>query len=320
MMTLLPKAVRMIATLLAVSFLTFLLTTLLPGNPAAAMLGPGGVSPKAIKAVDAELGLNHPFFDRYGIWLGHVLHGNLGYSFVNNTPVRSELAQGLPVTLEIIMLAMIMSLAIAVPGGIICAHRAGRVADRVISSVSFVLLAVPSFVMALLLILFFAVDVHLFPASGWVPLTQNIGQNLRSAFLPSLALALAQVAIFLRLLRSDMVTTLREDFVSLARAKGISERRVLLRHALRPSSLSLVTVVGLQFGFLLGGTVIVENLFALPGIGSVLVQSIVSGDLVTVQGVTLFIAAAFVIVNFAVDMTYTLIDPRIRRGRTLVSG
>jgi peptide/nickel transport system permease protein len=131
---------------------------------------------------------------------------------------------------------------------------------------------------------------------------------------------MAQVAIFLRLLRSDMVTTLREDYVSLARAKGISERRVLLRHALRPSSLSLVTVVGLQFGFLLGGTVIVENLFALPGIGSVLVQSIVSGDLVTVQGVTLFIAAAFVIVNFAVDMTYTLIDPRIRRGRTLVSG
>jgi peptide/nickel transport system permease protein len=302
-----------------VSFITFMLTSLLPGDPAIGMLGPGGVTPQAIAAVRAELGLNHPLPIRYWLWLEHALRGNLGYSFVSNVSVRSELTTHLPVTLEIIVLAMVISLVLAVPGGIVSAARAGRPIDQVTSGLSFVLLAVPSFVMALLLILLFAVKVHLFPASGWTPLTQNPLQNLRGAFLPSLALALPQVAIFLRLLRGDMITTLREDFVALAQAKGISNLRVLLRHAFRISSLSLVTIIGLQVGFLLGGTVIVENLFSLPGIGSVLVQSIISRDLVTVQGLTLFISVAFVLVNLSVDLLYTVIDPRIRRGHTLAT-
>jgi peptide/nickel transport system permease protein len=305
------KLARAVATLLAVSFITFMLTSLLPGDPAIGMLGPGGVTPQAIAAVRAELGLNHPLPIRYWLWLEHALRGNLGYSFVSNVSVRSELTTHLPVTLEIIVLAMVISLVLAVPGGIVSAARAGRPIDQVTSGLSFVLLAVPSFVMALLLILLFAVKVHLFPASGWTPLTQNPLQNLRGAFLPSLALALPQVAIFLRLLRGDIV--------ALAQAKGISNLRVLLRHAFRISSLSLVTIIGLQVGFLLGGTVIVENLFSLPGIGSVLVQSIISRDLVTVQGLTLFISVAFVLVNLSVDLLYTVIDPRIRRGHTLAT-
>jgi peptide/nickel transport system permease protein len=169
----------------------------------------------------------------------------------------------------------------------------------------------------LLLILVFAVDIHLFPASGWVPLTQNPVQNLRSAFLPSVALALPQVAIFARLLRGDMITTLHEDFVALAHAKGLSTMRVLFGHAFRPSSFSLVTVAGLQIGFLLGGTVIVENLFSLPGIGSMLVSAINARDLVTVQALTVFIATVFVLINFGVDLLYSVLDPRIRRGRSL---
>jgi len=204
-----------------------------------------------------------------------------------------------------------------VPLGIWNAHRAGHLSDQVTAAITFVLLAVPSFVLALLLILLFAVKVHFFPASGWVPLTQDPVQNLRSATLPALALALPQVAIFARLLRGDMVTTLHEDFITLAHAKGLSNLRVLLVHAFRPSSFSLVTVIGLQVGFLLGGTVIVENLFSLPGIGSMLVSAINSRDLVTVQALTLFIGSAFVIINFGVDMIYSTLDPRIRRGRAL---
>lgn len=307
----------LVATLLAVSFLTFLLTSLLPGDPAALMLGQAGVTKQALASVHAELGLNHPLVVRYWIWLGHLLHGNFGFSYASNSSVGSLISSHLPVTAEIIVLAMIISLILAVPLGMFTAYRAGRLSDQVSATVSFVMLAIPSFVLALLLILLLAVDVHAFPASGWVPLTQDPVQNLHSALLPALTLALPQVAIFARLLRGDMITTLHEDYVSLAKAKGLSTLRILVVHAFRPSSFSLVTVVGLQVGFLLGGTVIVENLFSLPGIGSMLVSAINERDLITVQAVTLFIAATFVIVNFGVDMVYALLDPRIRRGRTL---
>jgi peptide/nickel transport system permease protein len=313
------KLFRLLLTLLAVAFLTFLLTSLLPGDPALAMLGPGGISPRAVAAVHAELGLNHPLPVRFLLWLGHCLRGNLGFSYTSNMPVRAELAQYLPVTLELIALAMIISLLLAIPGGVFTAYRAGRPTDQISSGLTFVLLGIPSFVMALVLILVFAVRLHLFPASGWVPLTQNPAENLHYAFLPAFTLALSQVAIFMRLLRGDMITTLNEDFVSLARAKGVSTARLLFGHAFRPSSLSLVTVVGLQVGFLLGGTVIVENLFAAPGIGMLLVQAINARDLVTVQGITLFIAVAFVLVNFAVDLLYSVLDPRIRRGHSRVA-
>lgn len=313
------KLVGLVATLLAVSFLTFILTSLLPGNPAVALLGQSGSTPQAIKAVTAELGLNHPLVVRYWIWLGHLLRGNLGFSYSSGASVSSLIASHLPVTAEIIVLAMLMSLVLAIPIGILTAHRAGGATDQVTAAGTFVLLGIPSFVLALLLILFFAVDVHAFPAAGWVPLTQNLFENLQSAFLPSLALALPQVAIFARLLRGDMISVLREDFVALGRAKGLSTPRILLVHAFRPSSFSLVTVVGLQVGFLLGGTVIVENIFALPGIGALLVQAINARDLITVQILTLFIAGTFVVVNFLVDLVYSVLDPRIRRGRALAT-
>jgi peptide/nickel transport system permease protein len=311
------KVVMLLATLLAVSFGSFMLTAFLPGDPAALMLGQSGVTPQAIAAVRKELGLNRPVLERYWIWLGHVVHGDLGFSYASNENVRSMIWSHLPVTLEIIILSMLISLVIAVPLGVWNGHRAGHVSDQITAGITFVLLAVPSFVLALLLILLFAVHLHLFPASGWVPLTQNPWENLRSAMLPALALALPQVAIFARLLRGDMVTTLHEDFITLAHAKGLSTPRVLIVHAFRPSSFSLVTVIGLQVGFLLGGTVIVENLFSLPGIGSMLVSAINSRDLVTVQALTLFIGASFVIINFAVDVIYSTLDPRIRRGHAL---
>ena len=311
------KAIGLVTTLLAVSVVAFLLTSLLPGDPAVALLGQSGVTPQALAQVRHQLNLNDSLPHQYIIWLGHLFQGNLGYSLVQHQSVSSMLRTHLPITLELIFLSMVISLVLAIPIGILTAYRAGRPSDQIVSTLTFVGLAIPSFVVAVVLILVFAVDLRLVPASGWVALTANPLENLRSAILPSVALALPQVAVFARVLRSDLVTTLQQDFVWMARSKGLSTWRVLLVHAFRPSSLSLVTVAGLQIGFLLGGTVIVENLFSLPGIGQLLVTSISSRDLIVVQGITLFIAATFVIVNFAVDMLYASLDPRIRRDRSL---
>ena len=313
------KLVNLVATLGAVSVLTFLLTTLLPGDPAASMLGPNGVTKESLAAVREKLHLDDSLLSRYGSWLNHILHGDLGFSYVTRSSVSSQLKTHLPVTLEIIVLAMVIALVISIPAGIFSAYRAGRVSDHIVSVMTFIGLAVPGFVVALVLILVFAVRLDLLPASGWVQLTKNPVDNLRSAFLPALSLALPQIAVFGRLLRSDMITTLRQDFVSMAESKGLSTARILFGHAFRPSSFSLVTVVGLQLGFLLGGTVIVEAIFSLPGIGQLLVSAIYSRDLIMVQGLTLFIATAFVVVNFLVDLLYSVLDPRIRRGGLLAS-
>ncbi|HWE57183.1 MAG TPA: ABC transporter permease [Acidimicrobiales bacterium] len=313
------QVVALLATLLAVSVLSFLLTSLLPGDPAVAILGPSGITQQSLASARRALGLDHPLVQRYWDWLGNVVHGNLGSSFITHISVSSELRQHLPVTLELIVLATIFSVVLAIPFGIWSGYRAGRADDRIISLLAFAGLAVPTFVVALMLILVCAVDLHWLPASGWVPLTQSPWQNFRSALLPALALALPQMAVNVRVLRSDVAATMQSDFVTFAVAKGLPLRKILFRHAFRPSSLSFVTVMGLQIGFLLGGTVIVENLFSLPGIGQMLVQSILSRDLITVQGLTLFIATGFVVINFVVDLAYSLIDPRIRRGRNIAT-
>jgi peptide/nickel transport system permease protein len=310
------RLVALLATLVAVSILTFLMTSLLPGDPAAALLGTSGASESALREVRRQLGLNYPIPIQYLHWMGHLLHGNLGYSYVASSSVKSELAAHLPVTVEIVVLAMAISLLVAIPLGTITAYFREKLFDNVVTGTTFALLAVPNFVLALLLILVFAVWLRWLPASGWVDFSVNPVQNLQHAILPSIALALTQVAIFSRLLRGDMISTLREDYVHLAEAKGLTVRRILFMHAFRPSSFSLVTVVGLQVGFLLGGTVVVENLFALPGIGSLLIQAINARDLITVQAITLVIASTFVLVNSLVDALYQVLDPRIRIARS----
>jgi peptide/nickel transport system permease protein len=318
MIELARRLIALLATLVAVSILTFLMTSLLPGDPAAALLGTSGASESALREVRQQLGLNYPIPVQYLHWMGHLLHGNLGYSYVASSSVNSELAAHLPVTLEIVVLAMGISLVVAIPLGTITAYFREKLFDNVITGTTFALLAVPNFVLALLLILVFAVWLRWLPASGWVDFSADPVQNLQHAILPSVALALTQVAIFSRLLRGDMISTLREDYVHLAEAKGLTVRRILFLHAFRPSSFSLVTVVGLQVGFLLGGTVVVENLFALPGIGSLLIQAINARDLITVQAITLVIASAFVLVNALVDALYQVLDPRIRIARSHV--
>ena len=316
MAQLLRRLPMMVATLLVVSFLTFLLTSLLKGDPAVVILGPEGAKdPAAVAAVREDLRLDDPLPVRYVDWLGDAVTGDLGRSYRTGQEVTDAISERLPVTLEIGALAIVLALATAIPLGTLSAFRAGGLGDRIITGTSFGLLAVPSFMMAILLIWILAESLGWLPATGWVRLTDDPVENLRTAIMPALALAIGEFAVYSRLLRADMITTLQQDSITMARAKGIPTRRILFRHALRPSSFSLMTVVGLQVGTIIGGAVIVETLFALPGVGRLLVDSILQRDLIMVQGVALVIAISFVVINFVVDLLYTALDPRIRHGR-----
>jgi peptide/nickel transport system permease protein len=315
-MYLLRRIPSLLATLFAVSLLTFLLTSLLPGDPALQILGAEAATPEAIAAVRSDLGLDDPLPVRYLHWIGDALTGDFGRSYRTNESVSSAIAERLPVTAEIGILAIVIALAIAIPVGMLSAYRAGTRTDKIISSTSFGLLAVPNFMVAILLILIFAVWLGVLPATGWVNFTDNPVQNLRSALLPALSLAIAEMAVYTRLLRTDMIATLQQDFVTMARVKGVSDRRILFRHALRPSSFSLMTVAGVQVGAIIGGSVVIETLFAVPGVGRLLLEAVLVRDLLMVQGVALVISVSYVVVNFTVDILYTYLDPRISHGRT----
>jgi peptide/nickel transport system permease protein len=308
------KLPPLLATLLAVSFLTFSLTSFLPGDPAVQILGPQSATPEAIAKVRGDLRLDDPLPIRYVRWLGDAATGDLGRSYRTGQEVREAITERLPVTLQIGGMAIVFALLGAIPLGMISAYRAGGVTDRTVTGASFALLAMPSFMIAILLILVFAESFGLLPATGWVRISDDLVGNLKGAMLPALSLAIGELAFYTRLLRSDMIATLQEDYIALARAKGMPTPWILFRHALRPSSFSLLTVVGLQVGAIMSGAVVVETLFALPGVGRLLMDSIFQRDLVMVQGIALVIAASYVIVNFAVDLLYSSLDPRIHRG------
>lgn len=308
------RSVRLLATVFAVSVITFSLTSLLPGDPAIMILGADGVSAAEIERVRTDLRLDDPLPVRYLDWAQGALMGDLGESYSLGRSVSSLISQRLPVTLELIAASILLSLAISIPLGIYTAYRAKSIEAKAMSLVTYALLAVPSFVVGIMLILLFSIRLGWLPPSGWVPFTQNPVENLRRIILPAMSLALPQVAVFSRLLRGDMLATLDQDFVAFADSKGLPVRRILLGHAFRPSSFSLLTLAGTSVGFLIGGTVIVETMYNLPGMGTLLVSAILQRDLVTVQGVTLFVAVGFVVVNFLVDVLYSVLDPRIRKG------
>jgi len=309
------RLVRLAATLLAVSFLTFVMTALLPGDPVNAILPPNAPrDAETIARIRAELNLDEPLFVRYGIWLGDAATGDLGRSFVTDQPVSEMISQRLPVTAELAILAVILAMIMAVPAGVVGAYKQGKAPDQVTSAAAQVALSVPNFIVGIFLIWLFTVKFTLLPSTGWNRIGSGIGPNLKTAILPAFALALTQMAIFSRLLRSDMIATLQENFVLSAKAKGLTDRYILFRHALRPSSLSLITIAGINFGALLGGTIVIETLFALPGLGFRLINAISQRDIVVIQGITVFIATAYVVVNTLVDLLYLAIDPRIRKG------
>lgn len=314
MRLLLRKLPWLIGTLLAVSFFTFMLVSLLPGDPAVIILGAGGVSPEAVEALRLELGLDRPLLVRYFDWLGSALSGDLGRSPMTGQTVTDAILARVPVTLQLGLMAIAIALVLAIPLAMISAYAAGSRLDRLISSTGFALMSVPSFMMAIFLMLIFAVNLNWFPATGWVPFSVSPAANLRGALLPAFSLAMIELALYMRLLRTDLIGTLQQDYITLARAKGLANHTILLRHALRPSSFSLMTVVGLQLGGVISGAIIVEEIFALPGVGRLLYQSILQRDLLMVQGIVLFIATTYVVVNFVVDLCYSLLDPRIRHA------
>jgi peptide/nickel transport system permease protein len=309
---LLNRLVRLVATLLAVSFLTFLMVNLLPGDPVNSILPPESQTPERIAQVREDLGLDLPLPEQYANWLGGVVQFDFGQSYRTNQPVSDALLARLPVTVELTILAIGIAVIFGVPLGVISAYKQGQRIDTVISSAVQFMLSVPAFVAAVFFIYVFAVQFQVLPATGWTRITNDLWGNLKTAILPSVALSLSQLAIYTRLVRADMITTLQENFVLSARAKGLTNRFILFRHALRPSSLSLITVIGLNIGILLGGTVVIERIFALPGIGGLLIDSIGQRDYIVVQGVVLLIATSYVVINTVVDLVYAMVDPRIR--------
>jgi peptide/nickel transport system permease protein len=303
----------LVFTVLAVSFMTFMLTSLLPGDPARSILG-DQATPEAIASVREDLGLDDPLPVRYVNWLGDALTGDLGNSYQTGQPVSEAIRERVPVTLQLGITAVVFALVVAVPLGILSAHRSGGTLDRAVTGGTFALLSIPNFMMSILLIYLFAVYLGWLPATGWTRLTADPWGSFKGTLLPAFALSAVNVAVFTRLLRTDMIATLQEDYVTMAEAKGLSTQRILLRHALRPSSFSLLTVVGIQLGAVIGGSVVVEEIFALPGVGRLLFQSILNRDLVMVQGVVLVISISYIVINFVVDLLYSYLDPRIRHG------
>ena len=300
-----------------VSFLTFSLMNLLPGDAATAMAGTYA-SKTQLADMEARLHLNLPFFDRYIHWLGSALMGQLGSSFASGTQVTTIIAQRLPVTLELVVGAVLISTIISIPVALLAARHPHGVVDRVNILISMFGYAVPNFVLGLLLVLVFAVKLHLAPAIGFVPLSSSLWGNIHSMLLPCCALGFAHFCGYTRILRADLVDQLEgREYIVAARSKGLKESRILYVHALRNSLFNLLTVIGLNLGAAIGGTVILETIFALPGMGQELIQSIANRDIPVVEGEVVVIACAVVAANLLVDILYVVLDPRIRHGRSV---
>ena len=300
-------------TLLVASLLIFLLLEILPGDPAAVILGVGAQE-DTLRALRAELGLDLPAPVRYLNWLGEVLQGNLGRSYTYDTPVQELLLNRVELSLPLALLAILLSTGIAIPLGVFAASRHRKVADTGIMGFAQLGVAVPNFWFAILLILLFSVKLGWFSAGGFVGWDAGWFPAFKSLVLPAVALALPQAAILARVTRSSVLETVQEDYIRTARAKGLSRSQALWRHAVRNALIPVVTILGLQLSFLLAGTIIIENVFYLPGVGRLLFQAIAQRDLMVVKNLVLVLAATVVLINFLVDLLYAVLDPRLRLG------
>ena len=310
------KVVQLAAVLLLVTFLTFLLLNLLPGGPETAALGIGA-DEQAQAEFREEQNLDDPLIVRYVDWLGGLLSGDLGDSLIANVPVTDLLSQRLPVTLQLMVYATFLALIISVPLGILTAYKADSMFDKSTNTIAFGLLSLPNFIVGVLLVFLFSIRLGWLPATGSTPFGEDPAEHFRRMILPTIALAVGQIAVYMRLLRTDMIATLQEDYITMAKAKGMPNRRILMRHAFRPSTFSLVTVVAINVGQLIGGTIVIERIFAIPGLGSLIVESIFRRDYLVVQGCIVIVAVGFVLVNFIVDVLYAVLDPRIRHARAI---
>ena len=307
------RLTALMVTLLVASLLIFLLLEILPGDPAAVILGVGAQE-DTLRALRAELGLDLPAPVRYLNWLGEVLQGDLGRSYTYDTPVQELLLNRVELSLPLALLAILLSTGIAIPLGVFAASRHRKVADTGIMGFAQLGVAVPNFWFAILLILLFSVKLGWFSAGGFAGWDAGWIQAFKSLVLPAVALALPQAAILARVTRSSVLETVQEDYIRTARAKGLSRSHALWRHAVRNALIPVVTILGLQLSFLLAGTIIIENVFYLPGVGRLLFQAIAQRDLMVVKNLVLVLAATVVLINFLVDLLYAVLDPRLRLG------
>lgn len=311
------RALATVPVVLLVTMLLFALRTITPGDAATVAIGQEGDLTKTQYAATLahlrhQYDLDKPLPVQYLLWVGHALTGDLGRAYSSHQPVRDEIAQRLPVTLEIGLLSLALSWLIAIPAGVIAAQRRNSAADVIARLIGLFGLSLPSIFTSFALIYLLAVRVHWFPPSGFVPLSQSLGGNLKSVALPVLTLGSAAAAGVMRLTRSSLLEVLGQDYLRTAQAKGLRERSVVWRHAMRNALIPIVTLVGLEFGGLLGGAFIVESIFSLPGMGKLAVDAIYAREYPTVQGVLLLTTLTYLAANFAVDLVYGLLDPRIR--------
>ncbi len=305
------RLITLVATLLGASVVVFLVLEILPGNAAQILMGPDA-SPEAVQALASKLGIDRPPVERYFDWVGGMLTGDLGTSYAYSTPVSELVLERLTLTVPLAVMAMVLTSLIALAAGIYAAARHNKLGDVGVMGLSQVGIAIPNFWFAILLILLFSVHLKWFSAGGFPGWEEGILEGLRALLLPAISLAVVQSAILARFTRSAVLDVLREDFVRTARAKGVSERGALWGHVLRNAMIPVVTIMGLQFAELLAGTIVVESVFYLPGLGRLIFQSISNRDLIVVRNCVMLLAAMVVIVNFVVDVLYAAIDPRVK--------
>lgn len=307
------RLVMMVPVMLLVSMIAFSIILLLPGDPAMAILGPERARDTQVyQALRQELGLDKSIPMQYLTWLGKIVTGDLGTSARNQQPVTVLIAQSIGPTVQLALTAMLIALAIAVPIGIISAVKPGSWADIIGTVFALSGVAIPNFILGILLILLFSLTLRMLPAGGYVPPTTNLGESLRLMALPAFALGAGLSAVLMRQIRSAMLEVMSQDYVTTARSKGIAERKVVVRHALKNALIPVITVVGVQVGRLMGGTVVIETIFSVPGMGKLAVSSIFFRDFPVVQAVVLILGTAVLFSNLIADLLYGVVDPRVR--------
>jgi peptide/nickel transport system permease protein len=308
------RLLMLIGIVFVISIGSFYLIHLLPGNPATVIAGVGA-TPEYTAKLYKLLGLNRPIYEQYFIWMGNVLHGNLGTSFISQTSVTSVIGAALPIDVEIIVLSQIIAFATAIPMAMRSSRRPDGPLDRVLGASSFTLLSIPPFVVIVMLVLLISIKLgvpHTGPSS-YVSLGTDWVANLESLALPAFTLAIGSFVVYYRVLRSDLIATLQEEFITLARSKGISQRRIMWRHAFRPSSVALLGTAGVNIGGLLASGFIVQYLLAIPGLGYTLITAIFNSDYLLVQGIVFVVSVGVVLINFTFDFIINIVDPRISR-------
>jgi peptide/nickel transport system permease protein len=304
------RLLGLVPVLFVISLIAFMTTALIPGDAAGVLLGQNA-TPERTAIVRARFGLDEPLPVRYVTWVGQVVQGNLGNSVLNQQPVTSLVAKAFRVTLEQVILSMLVAIAIALPVGVIAAIRNGTALDQGLMALVLIGTSVPTFWLGLMLVYLLSVRWQLLPPSGYVPLTEDVSENLKLMIMPSFALGIYLAGPLARFIRSSLIETMTQQYVTTARAKGLSDQTVVRRHALKNALIPTVTFAGLQVGALIGGAIVTEVVFSLPGMGSLALNGILNRDFPIIQGVVLVVAVSYVVINILIDMLYIVLDPRI---------